>query len=116
MDARVTTSRINLVRGDTGPQVQLTLFDAQSGNPFDLTGATVTLHFRAVGSTTLLFSRALTVPVGTATSGIAIIIWASGDLNQAAGDYEGEIEMVFASGVRQTVYDTLQFRIRDQFA
>jgi len=116
MDARVTTSRIYLVRGDTGPQVQLTLFDAQSGNAFNLTGGSVTLHFRAVGSTTLLFSRALTIPSGTASSGVAIIVWASGDLNQAAGDYEGEVEVVFASGVRQTVYDTLQFRIRDQFA
>lgn len=116
MDARVTTPRILLVRNDTGPQVQLTLYDAQTGDPLNLSGSSVTLHFRAVGSTALLFSRSLTVPAGTATSGIAIIIWAVGDLNQPAGDYEGEIEIVFASGIRQTVYDTLQFRIRDQFA
>lgn len=116
MDSRITTPRINLVRGDTGPQVQLTLYDAQSGNPLDLTGASADLHFRAVGSTTVLFSRALTIPGVTAAQGLAVIAWGATDLDQAAGDYEGEVEVTFASGIIQTVYDTLQFRIREQFA
>ena len=116
MDSRISTPRINLVRGDTGPQVQLTLYDAQSGDPLDLSGATADLHFRAVGSTTLLFSRPLTIPGVTAAQGLAVIAWGANDLDQPAGDYEGEVEITFSTGVVQTVYDTLQFRIREQFA
>ena len=116
MDSRLTTPRINLVRNDTGPQIQLTLYDAQTGSPLVLTGASAVLHFRAVGSTTLLFSRALTIPSATAAQGLAVIAWGATDLNQPAGDYEGEVEVTFATGMRQTVYDTLQFRIREQFA
>lgn len=116
MDSRVTTPRINLVRGDTGPQIQLTLYDAQTGNPLVLTGATAELHFRAVGTTTVLFTRPLTIPGATAAQGLAVIAWGANDLDQPAGDYEGEVEITFSTGMIQTVYDTLPFRIREQFA
>jgi hypothetical protein len=49
--------KIKLVQGDTGPQLRLTLTDEDTGTATDLTGATVTLHFRAAGSTTVIFSR-----------------------------------------------------------
>jgi hypothetical protein len=61
-------------------------------------------------------SRALTIPAGTATQGIAIIVWGATDLSQTPGDYDGEVEILFATGMRQTVYDVLKFRLRDQFA
>jgi hypothetical protein len=31
------------------------------------------------------------------------------------GDYEGEIEMTFSDGQIQTVYDTLRFKVREDF-
>lgn len=42
--------KIKLVQGDTRPQVRLTLTDENTGDVIDLTGATVTLHFRALGA------------------------------------------------------------------
>lgn len=108
--------KIKLVQGDTGPQVRLTLTDETSGDAIDLTGATVTLHFRAVGASSVLFSRAAYVNPDTATSGIAVLQWSEGDLNIAAGEYEGEVEMVLASGVRQTMYDLLKFKLRQDLA
>jgi|TARA_R110001599_G_scaffold250548_1_gene450413 hypothetical protein len=115
MDARLSTPRIELVSSDTGPQLQFTVTDQLTGVAVDLTNAVVTMHFRAVGSTTNLFSRtcAVTAP---ATNGIAVLAWQSTDLDRAAGDYEGELEVVSADNTRQTVYDTIQFRLREDFA
>lgn len=114
-DERIGDSRIRLVRGDTGPQLQLVLTDCQTGGVVDLTGASGLLHFRAVGSTTVAFSRALTIDPGVAALGIATVNWQATDLDQPAGDYEGEIEITFSDGVIQTAFDTLQFRIREDF-
>lgn len=106
----------NYVQGDTGPQIQVTLVDEETNTATNLTGATVTLHFRAVGETTVLFSRALYINPDTATTGVAIVQWQTNDLNQEAGTYEGELEIVKASGLRETLYETLRFRIREDFA
>ncbi len=83
----------NYVQGDTGPQIQVTLVDEETNTATNLTGATVTLHFRAVGETTVLFSRALYINPDTATTGVAIVQWQTSDLDRDAGTYEGEIEM-----------------------
>ena len=109
--------KIRLVRGDTGPQVRLTLCDEATGNAVDLTSAQVTLHFRAVGSSTVLVSRPLFVPTNTATQGIALIVWEEGDLDRPPGEYEGEIEIFWpTTGLRQTVYNVMKFKIREDFA
>ena len=106
----------NYVQGDTGPQIQVTLVDEETNTATNLTGATVTLHFRAVGETSVLFSRALYINPDTATTGVAIVQWQTSDLDRDAGTYEGEIEIVKASGLRETLFDTLRFRIREDFA
>ena len=49
-------------------------------------------------------------------TGVAVLSWQSTDLDRAAGDYEGELETVLSDGTRQTVYDTIQFRLREDFA
>ena len=105
----------NLVAGsDTGPQIKLTLTNESTGAAIDLTGGSVVMHFRAVGSTTVLFSRTLVVT--DAVNGVALIAWQAGDLDQDAGIYEGEIEITLSTGVIQTVYEALRFRLRDEFA
>lgn len=116
MDPRVTDTRIRLVRNDTGPQIQLTLTNEATGTAIDLSSATATMHFKSVATGVVAFSRALTIPALTATQGIAIVIWGATDLNQTAGDYDGEVEITFPTGMRQTVYDVLKFRLREQFA
>lgn len=105
-----------LVRGDTAPQIRVTLAEDDSGEPVDLTGGTVTLHFRVAGEDEVLFSRELYLNPGSAPDGVAIIRWQEGDLDVDPGIYEGEIEVVRSDGRRETLYDTLRFRVRDDFA
>jgi hypothetical protein len=107
-------STIKLVRNDTGPQLRLTLTDSLTGSAVDLTSATVTLHLRAVDTTTVLVSRNATI-LAPATNGIAVIIWQATDLDLVAGEYEGEVETVLASGLRETIFDLLQFTVREDF-
>lgn len=104
------------VQGDTGPQIKVTLTEEDTTAAVDLTGGTVTLHFRAAGEDTVLFSRPLYVSSGNAANGIAILQWDTNDLNQEAGAYEGELEVVRSSGLRETLFDKLKFKIREDFA
>ena len=50
------------------------------------------------------------------SNGIGVIQWQTNDLNQDPGTYEGEIEIVRSTGLRETIYDVLKFRIREDFA
>ena len=110
------TTRIRLVRGDTKPQLRLTLTNETTGQPINLTGALVTLHFRASETDTVLFSRPAFVNPQYAPSGICYINWEDGDLDQEMGNYEGEIEIVLSDGSRETLYEILKFKIREDFA
>tara|TARA_B100001093_G_scaffold165051_1_gene157504 strand:- start:2788 stop:3111 length:324 start_codon:yes stop_codon:yes gene_type:complete len=104
--------KIKLVQGDTKPHVQFTI--KQNDTPIDISSATVTLHFRAVGSSSTLFSRQMVISDGSA--GLATVVWQNTDLVQDAGDYEGEIEVVFNDSTRQTIFDLAKFKIREDFA
>ncbi len=109
-------STYKYVQGDTGPQIKVVLSEEDSGAAVDLSGGTVTLHFRAAGEDTVLFSRGLYINPETADTGEAVLQWQATDLDQEAGAYEGEIEVVRGSGVRETLYDKLKFKIREDFA
>jgi len=101
------------VQGDTGPQIQVTITGAD-GAATNLTGANITLRFRAAGTTTVLFSRVLAIT--EAANGKAVLQWATGDLDVVAGNYEGELETYWSStGLRETRYDLLKFKIREDF-
>jgi len=106
------------VQGDTGPQLRLTFTDEDTGTATDLTNATVKLHFKAAGTDTVLFSRELYINSETAETGVAILNWETEDLVRPAGAYEGEIEIVRSgdNGTRETIYDILKFKIREEFA
>lgn len=104
------------VQGDTGPQIRVTLTNEDDNTAVDLTSATVTLHFREAGAESVLFSRAFYINPDTANNGVAVLQWATDDLQVDAGTYEGEIEVVRSSGVRETLFERLKFKIRADFA
>ena len=105
---------IYLVQGDVSrPQVEATITDENTDAAVDITGATVVMKFRMVGSTTLQDTI-----VGTVTSGIGgVCVFQMTALSMSGepGNYEGEIQVTFAGGGVQTVYDTLKFRMREDF-
>lgn len=118
---------INLVVGDTLPEVTVTLRDsnkAASGqtldpensetwDPIDLTSATVRMRIRKVGSTTVSSTLTMTV-VNPATGGKATTNFPSGTLSEA-GVFEAEVEITYGTGAKQTVNDLLKLKIRDDF-
>jgi hypothetical protein len=117
---------LNLVAGDTLPELTFTLKDSQSAAsgktldendsatwaPIDITGGSVKLRIRELGSTTV--KSTLNCTVTDATSGKVATNFPTGTLD-TAGTFEGEIEMTFANGGIQTVYDLLKLKVRSDF-
>jgi hypothetical protein len=122
--------RIKLVRGDT-PQVTFALQDVQEGLPLNLVGATVRMYFRREGTVlppltltgNLLSGREkddgtidTTSPYNVVGRGGRVAFrFGAGDLLGDPGYYEGEIEITFADGTVQTVYEVARFVMRQQF-
>ena len=121
---------INLVQGDTKPQLNFTIRDSATVVVTDpvtildeddsstwaiinITGYSIELKFRALSSSTVLFTEALGIT--SAAGGTCYMIWPADSLDVAAGMYEGELQLTDGNGKVQTVYDKLKFKIREQF-
>jgi len=118
---------INLVVGDTLPEVTVTLRDSNKAapgqvldpnnsatwDPIDLTGATVVMRIRKVGSTTVHSTLTMTTP-NPATDGKAFTNFPAGTLSEA-GLFEAEVEISYSGGGKQTVNDLLKLKIREDF-
>ena len=107
--------KIKLVQGDTRPALICTITDENTGLAIGLTDATVRLKFREAGATEL--RTTITGTVTDAANGVVAFYWATQPtaLDGEPGDYEGEIEITFADGQIQTVYDPLKFKLREEF-
>jgi hypothetical protein len=105
------TDKVKLVQGDFGHKLSVTLTNASTGAVIDVSSATVRLFFRKAGAATLTSTVVGTFPSGGA-DGKVDFTWPSSSL-LAAGEYEGEVEI---DGVtkKQTVYDKLKFKVRQQ--
>lgn len=115
------SSRIKLVQGDTRPQLRVTITEesanccqSDGGTEINLEGTTCIMKFREAGSTTVLDT--LNGFVTDGPGGVVVFPWNSTTLEVPEGDYEGEIEIVFPNGGgKQTVYELLKFRVREDF-
>lgn len=107
---------ILLVQGDTSPQVKVTLTRKDTGTAEDLTGSTVKLHFRKKATTTLLFSITGQSTADEATAGTTIFAFSNTQLNLNPGKYEGEVEVETSAGVKESVYEIVDFVLREDFA
>lgn len=125
---------LKLVQNDTAPSLFFTVRNAQ-GAPVSLQGATALLHFRAVGETTVKESLVcepvpgLEIDDGAGgfdvdtsppydqpgAGGRLQMDWGPNTLD-TVGDFEGELEVTFANGRQQTVYNLFTFTVREQFA
>jgi hypothetical protein len=107
---------IYLVQGDTGPQIKVSFTRQDTDAAQDITNSTVAMHFRRKYSDTVLFSNTGQSTEAEALLGESIIVFTAGQLDIDAGEYEGEIEVVFNSGVRETIYEKIDFLVRKDFA
>lgn len=120
------SSTLNLVTGDTLPELTFTLKDSNTAAtgftldednddtwaPINLTGATVRLRIREVGSTTV--KSTLTCSVTNATGGQVATDFPTGTLD-TAGTFEAELEITFSDGGKQTVNDLIKLKVRSDF-
>ena len=81
--------KIKLVQGDTRPALVCNITDDTTGLPVDITGTAGQVAFYPASAPAMLQGE--------------------------AGDYEGEIQITFADGQIQTVYDLLKFKVREDF-
>ena len=109
------TDKIKLVKDDTRPALVCTITDDTTGDVIALTGATVLLKFRALGSTELQATVTGTITNGPNGQVTFYPSTSPAMLQGDAGDYEGEIEITFSDGTVQTVYDVLKFKVRADF-
>lgn len=106
---------IKLVQSDNLPEITLTLTDSSTGEVIDVSSSTTTVNvrFRAVGDTTVLaVLPCLNVTDGS--DGKVKFYFPGSTLDVPGGTYEGEIEINF-NGLKQTVYDVLKFKVREDF-
>ena len=117
---------LNLVKDDTLPELVLTLKDnntAAAGQvldpdndatwaPINLSGATVRLRIRELGSTSV--KATLLCTITDAVGGVAATDFPTGTLDKA-GTFEGEIEITFSTGGIQTVNDLIKLKVRSDF-
>jgi|TARA_R110002074_G_scaffold32949_1_gene91854 hypothetical protein len=118
---------IQLVKGDTLPELNLTLRDSNTAAtgkvldaddvstwaPIDLTGTTVRLKFKALGSTDLKSTITMSKHAPY-TEGKVFMQWPSGVLD-TAGTFTGEVEVTYSGGGVQTVFDQLKFKVRGDY-
>ena len=121
---------INLVSNDALTELDIIIKDsstAASGQTLDAADSTtwapinlsaastvVTMRMREIGDTTIVSSTICTI-VQPYTDGHVIMSWGLAGLSGLVGDYEGEIEVAYATGKKLTVQDLLKFNIRADF-
>ena len=119
------TNTINLISGDTLPELDIVLRDSNAAVDVDteidpqdpttwailsLTDVTkVEMKFRKEGAST-----SVAIPctiVGTGADGHIIMQWRENDLTGISGAYEGEIKLLIIMTIPQPLYLLLQFMI-----
>lgn len=105
------SERIELVQGDQLPRVTVDVTAGRGGDLVSLTGVTsASLKFRAAGTDTVLATIACDIEPPSAVA----FEFPEGVLDVPAGDYEGEIELMFATRPH-TLFNPLRFKVRAQF-
>lgn len=116
MTTCIDTDDILLVKDDNGTQVECLVIRDDTNTAVDLTGATARLKFRKRRTTTVLFTLTnIYASSATLLAGKALFEFTGENLNQAAGLYEGEIEVTFPNGNIETVFEVIKFQLRDDF-
>jgi hypothetical protein len=126
----VATTKFRMVQGDTAPSLQLVITDKATAAPVDLSGSTVLVKFRAVGSEVVKATMSCDLLTGYVEEDGTIITappydiagaggrlqmnWTA-DALDTPGEFEAEVEATFSNGRIQTAYDLLKFTVRPQF-
>lgn len=108
---------ITVISGDTKPDLLIQLFDSITGEAINLVPATISVraNFRKRGTTTLLISERVCEKLqGGESAGQVVFTW-PGPIPHGKGAYELEIYVVDGSTSIQTMQETIQIRVKDDF-
>ncbi len=103
---------VNLVQGDTGPDIKIAISRA-NGEDLSMIGAAVSLYIRLRRSENILLTK---VGFVNSSDNTVTFTFQSGDLDLAPGEYIGEVEVVFSDNQRETIYDLIIINLRQDFA
>ena len=107
---------IQVVKGDTGPQLKATVTRSDTGEAFVGSGTT-NLRIRKKGTSTIIS----TIPLDGFSSSIStgILVFPLGDFLTNAqteeGFYEAEIEFTLSDGQIMSVFELISIKVRDDF-
>jgi len=116
---------VELVQGDRLPQLTIHLKDRNAAAPgfvldpddsatwapIDISGSTVRMYIRVTGEAGLK-DTLVGVPVDPA-NGAATFLFGEDTLD-TPGLFDAEVEVTNADGLKQTVFDLLRFKVREQ--
>lgn len=116
MTTCIDTDDILLVKDDNGSQLECRITRNDTNTAVDLTGATALLKFRKRRTTTVLFTLTnIQIAPVDLPAGQALFQFSAANLDLAAGLYEGEVQITFSNSNVETVYEIINFQVRDDF-
>lgn len=103
----------DLVAGDGGSRLRVTITDQQTGEPIDLTGKTIKVRYAINAGTTQ--ERSMTALNQTASKGQAEYQFLSSDLS-ASGEMKGEVRLQPGLSDQLTTVDMFHLAIKAPLA
>jgi len=108
-------SNFYFVKGDDLPAIEVTLTRDVTGDVINTTGSTVVFKYRRKGALSTLGTLSDVSTTTQKTNGIAIFQFGLTDLDVDAGNYEAEVEITNSAGRVETVYEIIDFTLREDF-
>lgn len=107
---------IYLVQGDTGPQIKINVTREDTGDAVNVAGGSASLKVRRKGTDTIAFTLSAADVGDNLQEGTLIFQPSGGEINTiSAGSYEGEVELTFSDATVETVYESVDIVIREDF-
>jgi hypothetical protein len=109
---------IQLVKGDTGPELKAELKRTDTGDDFVADDATLNLHIRKKGETSVIVTIEANAAKSTPASGILVFSLEDflTDSSVDEGFYEAEVEVALPNGSSMSAFDVINIKVRDDFA
>lgn len=109
-------SVIYLVQGDTGPQIKISVTREDTGLGIDVSGGSARLKVRRKGSDAVIFTLNASDIGDNLETGTLYFSLDGGQLSDiAAGNYEGEVELTLADSTVETVFESVDIVVREDF-
>tara|TARA_R110002124_G_scaffold133808_1_gene296343 strand:+ start:37 stop:369 length:333 start_codon:yes stop_codon:yes gene_type:complete len=109
------TDIYTLVKKDTAPSIKATLTREDDASAIDFSGGSCVLKFRKKGTTNLLATLSGDGAGSNFSGGVAVFNFTGTQLHHDEGYYEGEIEVTYSGGKVETIYEILEFYLRNDF-